>query len=82
MDRSAVSPQFDTDIGLYYAALFTLGRGQVMGKLKTCLEAFGWQDEAVHVPLWLGNRGWGRELGEMLRHFTWKHTNIYGAFYM
>ena len=38
------------------AVLVALGRGQWMGKLRTCFEVFGWLGA---VPLWLGYRGGG-----------------------
>ena len=60
-DRSALSPTFDTEIGL--CGSHGTEKKQWMGKLGYCLEAFCWQDYSC--PTLAGVSG--RLLKEMLR---------------
>ena len=48
---------------LAYAALMAPGRGQRVGKLKTCIDAFGWQDYSCYTLAGIS----GRQVREMLR---------------
>ena len=48
---------------LAHAALRAPGRGQWMGKLRTCLEAFGWQEYGCATQAGVS----GAHVGEMLR---------------
>ena len=53
---------------LAHAALRAQGRGQWMGKLRTCLEAFGWRDYSCATLAEVS----GGQLREMLRSVACK----------
>ena len=55
---------------LAYASLMAPVRGQWVGKLKTCFDAFGWQDYSCATLAVVS----GGHLREMLRSVAWRMT--------